>query len=283
MKKILLLIVTVLLSTTISHSQIELKNTIDSSIFVKFFKLENGETKYYGFDSENFTLKIYNLDHSVYNNIIIDKTSLNILEEHGGSFIAAVSQKIFDGDEGIEFILYTETYNSMSRTSKTFIINDNGSILFEKENQFPQTSNKDNETIQTPSWIQKTKDGWFMILSEDNNPGLESDDMSKKYIYALPGTSTLSNKEITTNTSIHFKAFPNPSSNFINLNYKLPEGINSGKILIHDLNGTKRKELKIDNHVSSLRISNEGLATGIYTYIVVAGNYKSKPLKIIIK
>ncbi len=284
MKKTLLFTVTLLLFTKLSYSQIELKSTIESSIFIKFFKLENGETKYYGFDPENFILNVYNLDHSIYTNINIDKDALNRYNDDGDSFIAAVSQKIFDGDDGIEFVLYSETYESgtSEANEKTFIIDDNGSILFEKDDQFPQVNSKDNETLQTPNWIQKTESGWFMILTEKNDSSLTTDDLFKKYIYALPGTSTLSNKEVS-KTDISLKAYPNPSLNYINLDYKLPYGVTSGKILIHNLNGVQERELKIDNHVSSLKISNQDLASGIYTYTVVAGSYKSKPLKIIIK
>lgn len=268
-----LLIAFSLLITSLSYCQITLETQVESEQYIQFIKLNDNSKKYYTFS--DFEMKIYNSNHSLFKTISINKQDLGFSSEPRiyDDAVILVSQNVFDTDDDIEFLIYAG--NNDGSESKTFIIDDNGSVLFQKA-QRPQIDDDNVDSYQTPFFIQSTETGIKMILRDlDYN-------VNTKYIYSLPGTATLSYAKNELN-SINFKAYPNPSSDYINLEYKLPNGVNNGKILVYNLKGKKVKEYNVDNHVSSLQLNNKDLSSGTYIYSIVAGNYKSKSLKLIIQ
>jgi hypothetical protein len=276
MKKTVLTTITAILITFSSFSQITLEKTIEKNETINFVKIDN-DTKYFVFDLNTLIMKIYNSDHSIYKNITVNTSTLGFSYDINDYYfpeyfpIIGLSKNIFDTDSELEF-LFT-LYGGNSNT-KTLIINEDGSVILTIENKMG-LYRSDIDT-QNPTWIKNTDSGIKMILKDVNS----SD--NKKYIYSLPGNATLTSAKVNL-SKIKLKAYPNPSYDFINLDYKLPENVESGKILVYNLNGKKVKEYKVDNHVNSLKLNNENLSSGTYIYIVIAGNYKSKPLKIIIK
>lgn len=269
MKKITLNLITLLIAVY-AHSQISLEQTYTVTKHIQFLKIDDGTTKYYIFN--DYEMKIYNSDHSIYQTILIEDLGLTSYPEN--PILACVSEKVFDIDTGIEFLFCTGDNSG----DKTFIIDDDGSIIFEKENQTPPLTGDDNDTFQNPWWIQNTDNGIKMVLT--SNPYLDYGSV-QNYMYSLPGTATLKTAEII-KENFNSKAFPNPSKNYLNISYKLPNELNLGKIIIYSLSGQKIKEYNVDNHVSSLKISNEDLSSGTYLYRIVAGGYKSESHKIVI-
>ncbi|WP_299057021.1 T9SS type A sorting domain-containing protein [uncultured Polaribacter sp.] len=275
MKKTILTITTILF-TFLSYSQITLEKTIEKSEIVNFVKIDD-EIKYFIFDLNTLIMKIYNSNHSIYKNITIDINNLGFTYDINDYYfseyfpIISLSKNIFDTDSELEFLftLYGDDTNT-----KTLVVNEDGTIMFNISNKVG-LYRSDTDT-QNPTWIKNTNSGIKMILRDVSY----TDD--KKYIYSLPGNAILSSVKTNLN-NINLKAYPNPSNGTINLDYKLPENIENGKILVYNLNGIKVKEYKVDNHVNSLKLNNENLSSGTYIYSIIAGNYKSKPLKLIIK
>ncbi len=272
MKKQLLSTLTLLLFSIFSYSQITLENTIiTKNREFYFLKIDDNTTKYFVFDREELKLKMYNSNHSIYKIIEVNINDFSFTPT-SDTLISAVcvSQKVFDNDSGIEFML--EVADFRSDNYETLIINDDGNSIFKKANQLPLET--EYGLTQPPVSIKNTENGIKMILKSTIN--------DEKYIYGLPGNEVLKSAQIDSK-KIKLKAFPNPSSEFINLDYELPFGIETGKILIYNLNGKKIKEFEIDNHVTSLKLSNRDLSSGTYIYSIIAENLKSKPLKVIIK
>lgn len=264
----------VFLTSIFSYSQITLENTVVSKSYIKFIKLNDNSVKYYTFN--DFEMKIYNSNHSIFKTITINENDLGFSSTANihKDLTTLVSQNVFDNDDGIEFLIFAGVSNNYTER-KTFIIDDDGSIIFEKA-QRPQTQDDFEDTAQTPFFIKNTETGIKMVLMDlDETKNI-------KYIYSLPGNAILTSAKFNRET-IKLKAYPNPSSDFINLEYKLPNGVDNGKILVYNLNGKKVKEYNVDNHVNSLKLNNQDLSSGTYIYSVVAGNYKSKPLKLIIQ
>ncbi|MDX6748155.1 T9SS type A sorting domain-containing protein [Polaribacter sp. PL03] len=275
MKKTILTIATILI-TFLSYSQITLEKTIEKNEKINFVKIDD-DMKYFIFDLNTLVMKIYNSNHSIYKNITIDTNNLGFSYDVNDYYfseyfpVIGLSKNIFDTDSELEF-LFT-LYGNNSNT-KTLVVNEDGTIISNIPNKVG-LYRSDIDT-QNPTWIKNTGSGIKMILRDVNS----SD--NKKYIYSLPGNATLSSAKTNLN-NIKLNAYPNPSNGFINLDYKLPENIKNGKILVYNLNGIKVKEYKVDNHVNSLKLNNENLSSGTYIYSIIAGNYKSKPLKLIIK
>jgi hypothetical protein len=99
MKTIMLLFSLTLLISFQAFSQLEFEGIIKSKY--KTVQLENGELKYYHYDSKSDELTIYNLDNSVWKSI-----KLSIEEDHFFEEILLVSQNTIHPDKNIE-IVYT--------------------------------------------------------------------------------------------------------------------------------------------------------------------------------
>ncbi|MEN8966331.1 MAG: hypothetical protein ABF250_10120 [Polaribacter sp.] len=132
-----------------------------------------------------------------------------------------MSKNIFDTDSEIEF-LFT-LYGNNSNT-KTLVVNENGTII--SSIAYKVGLYKSDIDTQNPTWIKNTDSRIKMILSDVNSSE------NKKYIYSSPGKATLSWAKANLN-NIKVKAYPNPSNGFINLDYKLPENIENGKVLVY--------------------------------------------------
>lgn len=275
MKTTLSFAVALLFSIT-SYAQITLQNTVPSEKRIQFLKMENGNMKYYTFN--NYVMKIYNSNHSVYKTITIDANTLGMDPNIDVSnlHIIAVSEKIFDNDTELEFMI--SGYDSSSN-GRTVILNEDGSILFQETGKVPPFSDDDYEMVQNPWWIRNTENGIEMVLTSNSNEGANRE----SYVYSLPGTAVLSSTKIDIVDTIKLRAYPNPSTEYVNLKYNLPKAVKKGKVLIYTMNGEKIKEYNIDHHVSALKLSNSDISSGTYMYMVIAEGYKSNPLKVVIK
>lgn len=259
-----------------SYAQITLQNTVPSEKRIQFLKMENGNMKYYTFN--NYVMKIYNSNHSIYKTITIDENTLGMDPNMDVSnlHIIAVSEKIFDNDAELEFMI--SGYDNMSN-GRTVILNEDSTILFQETGKVPPFSDDDYETVQNPWWIRNTENGIEMVLTNSASEGANRE----CYIYSLPGTAVLSAAKVDIVDTIKLRAYPNPSTDYVNVNYSLPKSADNGKLFVYTLNGEKVKEYDIDNHTSALKLSNQDLSSGTYMYVVIADGYTSNPLKIVIK
>ena len=67
-------------------------------------------------------------------------------------------------------------------------------------------------------------------------------------------------------------AFPNPSSSFFSLNYKMENDAQTGKIRIHNMLGAVVKELELMDKQGTLIIPTSSLSSGLYFYSFLVGN-----------
>ena len=123
MKKLFLATIFLIISF-IGFSQITLENTYTLPKAYEFgtTKFSPSDTKYYYLDEALNQLKIYNLNHSLYQTI-------NIPVQTGASSyeIYYPTTNLFDSDAGIEYIL--EGYRSSGVTSYIIVYNEDGSEL----------------------------------------------------------------------------------------------------------------------------------------------------------
>lgn len=101
--KTLFLSLTLLISFH-SYSQLEFEGVI-KSVF-KTIQLENGEIKFYNFDTKAQMINIYNLDNTRWKSIHIPLENNHFFEE-----IKMISQNTIHSDQEIEIVYICLTYN----------------------------------------------------------------------------------------------------------------------------------------------------------------------------
>jgi len=77
--------------------------------------------------------------------------------------------------------------------------------------------------------------------------------------------------------------YPNPAGQTVNLDYNLPEGVQSAKVRIVNLLGMVVKEADVDRRGSKLTMDVAELDGGIYFYTVIINNDVYKTRKLIIQ
>lgn len=275
MKKIVFFLTTVLFLNT-ANSQITLEQSFTGQeIYQSSFITIDNEVKYYYYDIGVWTLYIYNSNNSIYKTIIVDTDPISgflssfypFIES---VFIFSVSQTVFDTDSGIEFLIQL-TDNEY----KTIIVDDDGTILFNVDNQSPSNDEAWNG-FQYPNFISNTSNGLKMILRDSDYGGIN--------IYSLPGTiPSLSNRdEVSGRYTIGLNSYPNPAREYTNIVYEIPNGEKLATIVIYNTIGQTVKEFKVDSRFDKIRLSTDDLKSGTYFYNLRTENYVSKGKKMIV-
>lgn len=268
----------------ISNSQIVLEQEITTNpLYGAFFvKLNDGASKYYYFDNQTLTIRIYNSNNSLFQTTNVIENSLynpSNFYENPDLTICCVSDQLFDSDNNIEFMALIDGYDiNGNNVIKTAIIDDDGSILFLVNNQKPTDSQESLPNY--PSWIANTENGTKMILVS------EGDDWENNmYIYSLPGTvPSLANNEIPLkNINGRLRNYPNPAKNYTIIEYQIPKNESLADIVVYNMNGQEVKRFKIDNHANYLQLSTDDLTTGTYFYNLQTSTFKSEGKKMVIE
>jgi len=81
-----------------------------------------------------------------------------------------------------------------------------------------------------------------------------------------------------------FNIYPNPSSEFITIEYKLSESINKGTIDIYNIFGNKIKTIEVKKENKKIHISTQDMINGLYFYTFSAnGEVIAKKKFLVIK
>lgn len=263
------LIISLLLFSSICKSQISLEHSYPASSksnFISLVNLANSGYKYVLVDKINNTLKLYNLNHSLWKTI-----SLNVPSGYTLGVVLNISETLFNLDALLElsysyskFIQTNPSY--MSNESK--IINENGSVLLTIQNCY------------YPEAFSTGTNGWKLFARTDSST---SNGCASNDIYSLPGTMPImiTDNGINNSNALSFP-YPNPSQVSTTINYKLPEGSNTGEIVFYNLNGQEIKKFKVDNTYNTLELNNSDLPSGTYLYQLLSQNFMTATKKMII-
>jgi hypothetical protein len=215
---------------------------------------------------------LYNPDHSIFRTINVPQ-----IIGKKARFISYVSDALFDLDTLIEYMLY---YNdSINGTNRDVaVINENGNILLYVDSaSFTSGSGNDPymgyvdkpifpDGNQTKLYLY-TDWGDSNITTVYNLPGrlacIECDSGFVNGIVQPPGLLSEENK-------LHL--FPNPNNGNATIEFKLPQGIREGEIVLYRIDGSEVKRYKVDGTFGNLILNNSGLSAGTYMYQLVAGN-----------
>jgi hypothetical protein len=108
-------------------------------------------------------------------------------------------------------------------------------------------------------------------------------------IHGLPGKlpggterSGVNSPTIISGNSLPTSAYPNPSNGQMRIEYKLPEGVTTGEIVITSADGIEVKRYRVGNIFNDLLIGKSDLASGTYLYKLVTDKGESEVKKLVV-
>lgn len=272
----------------ISQGQITLENEYDADISTVL--LESVGTKYISYNRMTNQVKLYNLDHSIYKTITIPVNSLyntSLYSTTAHSYVFYVKEGLFDTDSEIEFMFYYRAEKSGSpNINGTAIINEDGTLIFDRKNAFPGGYINNFGTRKGIQAIVKGSNNTTKMILQ-STPAVPID---STFIYNLPGTlmcdpcggitgarSTERQEQIVLDQNI-----PNPSTTYTVIGYELPEETTTATLKIYNTTGIELKSYDIDKTFDHLQVSTEDLPAGTYFYSINTSKGQVQSKKMIV-
>lgn len=265
-----LLLISLLFVIIISKAQITLENYYTNASVVSFVRLSPTDNKWAVIDAN--TIKLYNLNHSLYKTIPIIGAPVEAWN------VMYISKSLFDTDSTT--IEYMVDPNDFPIGPK--IYREDGTLLFSEAGlavcAFGTTGPNPMRPIDWNAIIE-TIEGPKMILAHFTS-GAQIDGFK---VFGLPGVyypCGISPLNTTENRIELSNSYPNPTNSTTKIDYTLPNGVNKGEIIFYDTQGKEVKRFNVDRTFNSLLISTEDLQSGIYYYNLqtVQGNSGAKKL-----
>ena len=272
-----------LISSLTSYSQILLEKEYVTRKNIG--ELENGLVIYFDKNIKNDKIEIYAGDHSLKTTITLKQTVIEYDEkrkyviEDIGKFIYAYSSfatdHLFDADDGVEVlcqmtrILSIDTVsNRISKSEElVVIIDDNGSLMFEKKDCY-----LDEYVLENNIFL----DGEIYKLRLNTATGTA--------IYKLPGVlnSTVSIDDKLIEKQLKPSAFPNPAIEYTKIAYKLPVGVDQADLVIYDATGKEIQRSKVGSMFNDILVNTTSFQQGTYIYHLVTNESSSLQGKFVV-
>jgi hypothetical protein len=251
-----------------SSGQVTLENIYLNSIsvpsFLMFAQLDSVTYKYILFDHLNSQFTIYNLDHSIYLNVLIPITYVAGSSQYQ---IAYVTKSLFDCDtSNIEYALsflgnggptsYPKHFY-VYRTDGTQLTDIDSCCFMNYSDGWKYGPLYNRPIVRTPvgsKLILRCLDGGTRVYSVCGNLPSSCDDDLSLLVEGSPERHILGN------------AFPNPTHNQITIPFSLPDNEKNGIIKIYDINGMEIKTFRVDRNFNSIVLSTSELSSGTYYY-----------------
>ncbi len=241
-------------------------NRISGDLFrlIKFTSLTEKYLVY--IKSSPQTLKLYNLDHSLFKTI---NWSINISNKSLDA-IVFLSDKLFNNDANIE-LLFT-SHDTLTGMRSVTIISENGSII------------QSIDSSQLFGWKYNSLPFYvgqhlFKNTSNETKMYLESADGTKILVYGLPGkfesmlpddngntTSSGIKQELSTKNWSLSAPQPNPSIISTKLFYTLPVTENQGTISLYNQSGQQIRVMIVDKNFDHIILNSTEIPAGTYYY-----------------
>jgi hypothetical protein len=292
MKKLLTLLL--LCSSMQVFGQFTLVKDIDTDL--ESFMLSNGDWMLVSDINVKNKLKsitFYKSDFSVYKTIDISQkfpfdTSGYEFNEIGLGEIKVMNgidneylftDKFFNNDDKIEFILQYSSYSSQSNSDQGVSI-----VMNEDGQEIQRFINLQSQEISFQYWR------YLNILFKNQ----KNYDQSKTKVFSIPGNLpcpfTCGQKSAAIAPispanefkEIQVNGFPNPSSDKVTLAYTLPEGVSFGTLRLYTQTGELVKEFKVSSQVDHLELPVSDYTPGTYYYELQAGGNTSGGKKMVV-
>ncbi len=263
MKKDILL-VALLMATFFSQAQIV--NEHDYTGSTTLAKLANSGDKYYTMDWTNNQCQLYNIDHSLWKTISVPVPSGMYLYD-----ITHVSETLFNLDTKVElaYVYYAYDTTMYYYTYATRVINEDGlELLSIPGSSISEVKSVTGNGTKLIAWVYD-----YSVLPYTIHT----------IVYSLPGQQVSDGPDLQGANVRTGQAYPNPAQSTVTIPYNIPEGPNSGEIILSDGNGRIIRTFVIGSTFSNLQISTAGWPRGVYYYKIIAGGKVSVASKIVIE
>jgi hypothetical protein len=235
--------------------------------YIQFALVDSNETKFFRLNAD--TLDIFNSNHSLYKTIVLPIVG-NIKYY---TKIQYLSRHLFNLDNKVEFLAETYPRNAL-------IINEDGTVILECDSCLP------NYPLTTGGGAVSES----VVSIETGTKLFLTDSVFNTLVFSLPGKlpgcTTKSSVEppsiIQNGNPFPTSAYPNPSNGQVRIEYKLPEGISKGEIIITTIEGIEVKKYQVGNIFNDILIEKSDLQSGSYFYKLATEKGESEARKIII-
>jgi hypothetical protein len=251
MKKLLFLLVFIACMTA-TNGQISLENNYSGSVGLTNLAISG--YKYFQMDVINNQCRIYNLDHSIWKVIALSVPQDNYLYD-----MRYVSENLFNSDTKVELVytyynydtsLYYYTYHSR-------VIDEDGIELLDIPGcSYVNVLAAGSDTYKMMAYVYD-----YSLINWTVNT----------LVYALPGTLPSSGVPVEGDITLP-QPYPNPSHSVFTIPYQLPDGVNTGEILLTDHRGKPIGNYTVDRYSRELTIGIDGLPSGVYYYRLTSGD-----------
>lgn len=248
MKKIILCLIATVSISNLSFGQITLESSWNKTDKINtwgqaYTFITDAGLNYFTFFHPN-SLEIYNSSHSRTNNIKVPIDTGYIL-----TGIYGLSDKLFNNDSLIEFLVFTEKTNLPAGSYakyKLTLVNQNGDVL---------------QQLGEVDYAQITKDnnGKFKLITT-----MQYEVSREMYnVWSLPGTS-LGILPLNKNIS-SLVGYPNPTENRITITNNLENGQNA-TLQVFEINGKKVMQKNVAGENGEINLDVTELNEGVYIY-----------------
>lgn len=255
-----------IISVVTVFGQITLQKTYNYSTSV--VKFETIGYKYYLMDVPASHCRIYNMDHSLFKTINCPVPSGYYLSD-----VKYLSEGLFNSDSQIELICtyykYVSSGNSYYYIYGSKIIGESGNTLL---------------TIDGAQYVYPIQTGTseYKLFAYCYDYSVYPEKVWTN-IYNLPGIPVYSASLSNQTQDVLLKAWPNPASEIIRLEYQLPDQVKSANLNVYDSNGRRVQNFVIDSHSDHIALSVTDLSPGTYFYNIEYNNQQTAAKKIVVR
>ena len=242
------------IASVAASAQVTLEHTYVSECFQSeqrnyAFFTDNGLNFFTINESENKVL-LYNASHILYKTVTINPGAGFSIDQ-----IQLATDKLFNSNSKIEFIVSSHNYDLPNDQTKLTLFDEDGVNLHEFGNR-------------STALVIKVSDNVFKLLVSEDTSGSNTYD-----IYGLSGSLSVQQQD---NLSSKLTAYPNPTSNRINISNP-GFGKENGTLQVFTISGVKVLEQSASSAEKTISIDAANLAKGVYLYKI--NGYSSKFIK----
>ncbi|MBN2275149.1 MAG: T9SS type A sorting domain-containing protein [Bacteroidales bacterium] len=221
-------------------------------------------------DSISYECVFYNSDYSEYKTVSINLGPLFIVSDYcfPSLDVSYIAESVFDQDPDIDLLCQLTYYDGEdAEYAQVVVFNEDGSALFTSDvvNSNAWLINSSLANSSLISSLTNTGDGAKMILDVYYfNDGLFSYD-----VYDLPGIlPSFATEHQLTGESVAdcLRAYPVPSDEYVNIDYKLAGDQQAGFIVITDELGRTVQRVRVTTNRGTIRVPLASYKTGPYLY-----------------
>ena len=247
MKKIIFGLIASFGISSLSFGQLTLEHSYSTYVWTdatNVFKTDSG-LNYFTLDNVTNVLRIYNENHT-----LIQTTNITLPTNYHIAYILYPSDKLFNTDSIIEFIIRFDRDTSAPTTLDRYKLN----LLNQNNITIQEFGNRSEATV-----IKGMMNSLKLITAIGNN---FTGNPSLYEVYTLTGT--LSTVQFKSANNLLF-GYPNPAENKISITNNLDFGENA-ILEVFDINGKKVLEKNVIGENGDINLDVSNLISGVYIY-----------------